>query len=471
MANYLRLRNFDRDFSKLVEPPVFVNELANGSEENREMLRSMIMTRYSGDMISLLPSCRCGLTKSESSVNRRCLTCGTVVESAIENDIQSALWFKRPVGVAKLLNPTVWHWLDDRTTTSGFSVMQYLTDRTYKPDNKVPEAILKRFEEAGIQRGYNEFVNKFAQILSVIFDIKQWRIKGEPDVLPLVLEHYKDAIFTDALPLPNKALFIVEKSNQVTYLDDVTRDALDMIPLMVSIDRDHHDQSTVVKENRTSKCISRLASFYKAYFKANLSSKPGQIRRHIFASRTVFSFRCVISSITGIHKHNRITVPWGVGLTTFRPHLINKMLKYGMDLNSAVGLIMAHIGKYHPLLDRFLKELVSESRDGVIWAILQRNPSLLKGSAQRVGIDGFWADPGNHTIGMPIGLCVAFNADFDGDELNVSVATDNHMADLWYPLAPSFNAMELDIPYKIAKNASICKPVVTSMSAWLDDDE
>lgn len=472
MAVYLKLRNFNKAFTQLIEPAIFLNDLANTTEEDREHIRNLITSRYTGDMISLLPSCLCGATKNEASASKKCLVCHTVVKSSIESDIQSALWFRQPRGVSQLINPTVWFWLDDRTSVSGFSVMQYLTDRTYKPDvNKVPVAILKRFSDAGISRGYNEFVAKFDKILEIFFDIKQFRIKGEPDLLPYVLEEYKDAIFSHSIPLPSKTLFIEEKSNQVTYLDDVTRDALDMIPLMISIDRDYHDQSTHVKENRTAKCIARLAKFYKAYYKANLSGKPGQIRRHMFTSRTIFSFRCVISSITGVHKHDQIYVPWGVGLTAFRPHLVNKMLKYGMDLNSAVGLLMAHIGKYHPLLDRFLKELVSESRDGVIYAILQRNPSLLKGSAQRVGIAGFHTDPGNHTIAMSISLCVAFNADFDGDELNVSIATDNHMADLWYPLRPSFNAFELDIPYKVASNASICKPVVSSLSSWLEVDD
>lgn len=471
MGIYLRLRNFNADFSKLVDPPIWINQLANATEDDREKIRSLIMTRYSGDMISLLPSCPCGATKEEASIEQKCLVCGGTVVSTIENDIQSALWFKQPEGVAKLLNPMVWRWIDDRTTVSGFSLLQWLTDKTYKSDVKQPVALLKRFEDERIERGYNNFIANFNKILGIIFDLKQFRIKGEPDALQIALSMYPDSIFADALPLPNKAVFIVEKTNTVTYLDDVTRDALDMIPLMVSIDRDHYEQNTYVKENRTAKVLAKLAAFYKSYFKFNLSGKPGQIRKHLFASRTIFSFRAVISSATGIHKHDEIKVPWGVGLTAFRPHLINKLMRHGMDLNSAIGLLMAHIGKYHPLLDRLLQELITESRDGKIIVCLQRNPSLLKGSAQCVGICAFHKDPGNHTIEVPIGLCVAYNADFDGDELNASIALDNNLADMWYPLRPSFNAFKLDVPYRVAANASICKPVISSLSSWLDSDD
>lgn len=471
MGNYLRLENFDKNFSELVEPPIYINDLANTTEEDRENIRELFMTRYTGDMISLLPRCKCGATKMEASNKKICPVCEGMVTSTIEDDIQSALWFRQPKGVERLLNPMVWRWLEARTICSGFSIMQWLTDRTYKPDVKSPDAVLKLFQEKGIERGYNNFVQSFNKVLEVIFESKQFRVKGEPDYLFIALSMYPESVFSNALPLPNKTVFIVEKTNTVTYLDDVTRDALDLIPLMISIDRDYHDQVSIVKENRTAKVLTKLATFYKNYFKFNLSGKPGQIRTHMYASRTIFSFRAVISSITGVHQHDDIIVPWGVGLTAFRPHLVNKLMAYGMDLNSSVGLLMAHIGKYHPLLDTFLKQIVQESKYGKIICILQRNPSLLKGSAQRVGISGFHTDPGNHTIAMPIGLCVAFNADFDGDELNVSLALDNKLADLWYPLAPSFNAFKLDVPYKVARYASICSPVIAALSDWLEDEE
>lgn len=372
MPIYQELTNLEEAIQKLNEPPILINNLANVTEDDREEIRNLIMTRYSGDMISLLPSCRCGATRNEASIRQRCLECGTLVESSLENDIQSALWFQKPYGVAKLINPSIWIMLEKRLKKSGFSVLRWLTDRSYSPGTRVPD-IVRKLEQENIPRGYNNFVENFDQIINYLFDLKVFQIKGEPDYLRELLNTKRDCVFTDYIPVPNKLLFIVEQTNVGVYLDDVTRDAFDLILMMVSIDKNFHDQQSWVKENRTAKALARLGEFYEDYYRQNLSPKNGQFRRHVYGSRLIFSFRAVISSITDPHDHEGVLVPWGVGVTAFRPHLINKLMKYGFDLNSSVGLLQSHVGKYHPLLDRLLQELIDEAPDKKIWMLIQRN--------------------------------------------------------------------------------------------------
>jgi len=138
-----------------------------------------------------------------------------------------------------------------------------------------------------------------------------------------------------------------------------------------------------------------------------------------------------------------------------------------MDINSAIGMLLGHVEKYHPLLDKLLKELIEESRDNALTVLLQRNPSLLQSSAQRVFITQFKTDPQDTTIGLSILICRGFNADFDGDALNCSIAIDNKMADFWYPLAPEFNIFQMDSPDRISGNIGMPKPAISSMSNWL----
>ena len=374
MAIYQELRNLDEEIQKLNEPPIFINNLANVTEDDREEIRNLIMTRYSGDMISLLPSCRCGATKNEASIRQRCLECGTLVESSIENDIQSALWFHVPRGVTKLINPSIWIMLEKRLKKSGFSVLRWLTDRSYAPTTRTPE-IVRKLEMDNIPRGYNNFVENFDAIINYLFDLKIFQVKGEPDYLRHLLQTKRDCVFCNYIPLPNKVIFIVEQTNVGIYLDDVTRDAFDLILMMVSIDKNFHDQQSWVKENRTAKVLARLGEFFEDYYRQNLSPKNGQFRRHIYGSRLIFSFRAVISSITDPHDHEGVEVPWGIGVTVFRPHLINKLMRYGFNLNSAIGLLQSHVGKYHPLIDQLLQQLIDEAPDRKIWCILQRNQS------------------------------------------------------------------------------------------------
>lgn len=470
MPIFQRIADLNQTFQQLTEPPIIINDLANNSEEDKEYVKELVTTRYSSDMITLLPSCRCGATKGEFSVDDvKCGFCGTVVRSSIEQDIEPTVWFRKPNGVEKLMSPIVWIMLKDRFTKSGFNIIQWLTDTTYRPAVKQP-AVVNRIVEAGVQRGYNNFVAKFDEIMTILFSLKDLKKPGDGDTyLRQLLADNRHKLFSDYIPIPNKSLLIIEKTNVGVYVDPIIVKAVDAIEMLVSIDRNFHDQNPRVKENRTAKALAKLAGFYEQFFKKNLSPKPGQFRRHVFGARTNFSFRAVISSLTDTHQYDEIHVPWGIGLTAFRPHLLAKLMKMGYDINSAIGLLLGHVEKYHPLLDQLLQQLIEEAPAKSIYVLLQRNPSLLQGSAQRVRITKFKTDPSDHTISLSILIVKAYNADFDGDALNASIALDNFMAEKWYPLEPKFNILQLSKPGEVSNNIAIPKPCIATISSWLSD--
>ena len=407
MPVYQRLVDFNEVFNCLSEPPIIINDVANGSAEDRDVIRDLIMTRYTDDMVSLLPSCRCGnikgeFSKGESTVGAKCSVCNSYVKSTFEDNIEPNIWFRKPIGVDKLISPIIWIMLKNKFKKPGFNIIQWLTDRSYNPSVRQPK-VLDRIQDSGIKRGYNNFVTEFDSIMAILFSIKEFQTKkGEHDYLQDLLKQNRHLIFSDYIPLPNKTLIIVEKTNLGVYVDTNIVDAIDAIKMLVSIDKNFHDQSQHVKENRTAKALAKLSEFYEKFYRTSLQPKTGQFRRHIFASRTNSSFRAVISSLTDTHEYDEIHVPWGIGLTAFRPHLLNKLMKMGMELNSAIGLLLGHVEKYHPLLDRILQELIQESPNRGIKVILQRNPSLLQGSAQCVRITKFKTDPNDHTIGLSI---------------------------------------------------------------------
>lgn len=372
MPVFQQLSDLNQVFSQLTEPPIIVNDLVDNSEEDKKAIHDLITTRYSSDMISLLPACRCGITKGEFSVGVSCTYCNTLVKSSIENDIEPTVWFRKPYGVSKLISPIIWQMLKARFKKSGFNIIQWLTDTTYRPGVKQP-AVINKIADAGVLRGYNNFVDNFDSIMELLFSLRDFKKDGV-DYLQLLLKEKREMIFSDYIPVPNKSILIIEKTNVGVYVDPIIVKAVDAILMLISIDKNFHDQNPRVKENRTAKAISKFADFFEQFNKTNLSPKAGQFRRHVYGCRTNFAFRAVISSLTGTHKYNTFEVPWGVGLTAFRPHLINKLQKLGMDNNSAVGLLMGHVEKYHPTLDRLLNELLTESQPlGGLYCILQRN--------------------------------------------------------------------------------------------------
>jgi hypothetical protein len=402
--------NLNELFNQLSEPPIIINDLENNSEEDKEHIKELITSRYSGDMITLLPSCRCGATKGEFSLGIKCGYCNTYVRSSLENEIEPSIWFRKPIGTTSLMSPISLKILRDRFKKSGFDIIQYIMDTTYRPTVKTPPVIHK-LHDYGLQRGYNYFVENFDWIMELLFSRPDLRTANKAeDWTAEYITAYRDTIFCDYIPLPNKALLVIEKTNVGIYVDPVIVQGVDAIGMLVSIDKDFHDQNPRVKENRTAKALIKLTDFYWEYYETNFRPKGSLYRRHVYGSRTIFSMRAVITSLTDTHDYREIHVPWGAGIAAFRPHLINRLLRMGMDLNSAQGFLMSHVTKYHPTIDLMLKQLIDESPGKGLEVTLGRNPSLLQGSIQNLKITKFKTDPTDTTISMSILVVTAPNA-------------------------------------------------------------
>lgn len=372
MPVYHKLVDYNQMFSYLKEEPTIINDLPNTTEEERRAIDDLIVTRYSSDMLSMVPSCRCGDTKGEYSIGVVCEYCKTPV-TKVDEDIHPLLWFRRPKGVAQLINPAVFNMLRDRFKMSSFNVIDWLIDTTFHTYRKTPD-VLNTILEAGIQRGYNYFVDNFDTIMEVLFSIRKYKKKrGERDYLYELLQRDRHLIFSDYIPLPNRSLLIIENTNVGKYIDPTIIGARNAINMIVSIDRKFGNHPLRVRENRTAKSMAKLADFYIQFTAKNISPKPGLIRRHVIGSRAFFCFRAVITSITRPHQYNQIEIPWLVGVTVLREHLLSKMLKKGFELSQAINYMYARVHTYDSLLDGILDEIFSESPNGTIPCILQRN--------------------------------------------------------------------------------------------------
>lgn len=473
MPVYQELIDFEKAMSQLSEPPIFINDLTKTDERAAEQIRDMITTRYSSDMISLLPSCRCGTTKGEFAKDKTiCPECNTKVKEILGNEIESAVWLRCPDGIAALMNPTIWMMLTDKFKKGRYSVLNWIIDTRYDPQVKKPEAIINKMIGAGIQQGWNYFVNNFDDIMAFMFSMNEFNTKGANDQhgrLYELIKRDRHRIFSKWLPLPSKTILIVEKTVFSIYVDEIVTNAVNAIQMLTSIDREFVDKSAQAKENRLARGFSALCDFYYSYLTEHVASKPGQIRRHNLGTRTNFSFRAVITSRTDPHDNRLIEAPWGVGLTSLRPMIINKLVnKIGMAKNAAVAMIYDHIEAYNEMLDGVMQEIINEFPDKKIPILLNRNPSLLQGSVLFMGIGNFKKNPKDRTIGLPIQVVKHLNADFDGDEVHCSIMLDKAMADEAYALDPMFSIYNMSKPLAISGNLTMSKPVYSSISSWLD---
>ena len=415
MAIYQELINLDLHLEQTSVEVYLLNDFPNRTEKERRDIFERLTTQYSqGDKISLLPQCSCGAykTKEKKYLNFICPHCGTPIRSSVERNLQSSVWFRTPEGIASLMNPIVYTMLSKRFTKNGWNVIQWLSDQSYSPNVKDTN-FMARLRDRGFERGWNYFVTHLDEIIEYLLNEKELnkQIKtGDVDYLFYLWKTQREKFLCRFLPLPDQASFVFENTNTGIYRNDSTGKAMSFISLMLSIERSIQPLSQRAKENRVAKMYQKIAEYQIEHVESELRPKTAQIRRNMIATKNILAYRSVITSITEPWDYNAIAVPWGVGLTMFRLHLVNKLMRRGFSHNKALDLLYAHTGHYHPLLASLLDELISEAPGGKIWCTIQRNPSLKQGSMQLVYIGMFKKDPGDKTTGMPLPICRAPNA-------------------------------------------------------------
>lgn len=471
MGVRLSLINFNELFYQhSTREPKIINEIAESSEKDRQEFNRLIYTTYSGDLLSNLPSCECGEIVGGYNVGVVCGSCGTEVRSHVERDLEPIVWIRRPKGVDGLINPIVWMMLKKRFTRSGYEIIRWICDTNYAPPVRKPQVVY-RLEELNCPRGLNNFVNKFDEIMALLMDLKEYRKSEEHLELMTAIRNQRDCVFSDHLPLPNRALLVIEESNVGTYVDPIITGAVDAIRMMAGIDSSLTSHTVRVKENRTVKTISQLAEFYEGLYKTTLAKKQGIFRKHVFGSRSHFSFRAVISSLTDAHDYEEIQIPWGIGLSVFRIHLMNKLIRRGYTPNEGIAFLNKHASIYNEDLDQLFQELIAECPYKGIPCIMQRNPSLERGSAQLVYVTQVKSVVEIPTVSISILDVKGLNADFDGDQLNFTPCLDNYTTEELRALAPHKSTFGLDQPKKVSSNLAQPKPVIATTANFLHDTD
>ena len=242
--------------------------------------------------------------------------------------------------------------------------------------------------------------------------LKSFARKRENEQLRELFRMYPTCIFSQYVPLPNKALLILENTEVGRYMDPIAMDILDAIRTITAVDSNVSTFTVKMRENRAIKSINKLSLYYLEAYKIQLAKKQGIIRKNIFGSRIHFSTRAVISSITDPHYYDEIYLGWGHGVTMLGLHLTNLLKKrYKWTASRIKAHLLEYTVKYCPILDECFKTLIRESPNGRgLPSVMVRNPSLSRGSAQRFFITRVKTDPSDPTISLPILSVTMFNA-------------------------------------------------------------
>lgn len=481
MGIFLRLISHDDMYRSGDIPTTIINDIVDVTEEQKQNINQTLYTT-NGDVYNNVPSCSCGMLKGKFRLGEYCENCNTEVRESVEDELVPYVYIRKPHGVSKLVNPKVWMLLRNKLQFSKgkFDLIKYLTDPYYEPEIKSSEninSVLLKLDQAGLDiRNYNNFINRFYEYMDFLFELKEFkgRVKGpKPELYDFIMEN-KEFIFSDYIPVLNKTLLVVEKTNVGSYVDQQLTLMIDAIRLMTGIDVETNAGTQMrlsTKMTRTSRCLCLLSDFYYKLYKNFFSPKTALLRRHIGGTRVDFSFRTVISSNTDPHTYDELHIPWSAAISVLRLHIVNKLLKRGFCPKEISHYLVKYALEYDELLDNIFQELIDDAK-GVnnkgIPCICNRNPSLLKGSIMRCYITKVKTDTNDSTTSISSLITGNLNADFDGDEMNFMLLLDNDTDKRLHLIAPEANCYSLSSLNTPSPVLNLTKQVASSIQNWLD---
>jgi len=472
MGIYLQIVDHDELFESAKTEPVLVNNFNLTSQNEVDQINDLIYTTYDDDTLEVLPTCDCGKIKGGDKVGRLCPKCGTVCLSVTERPLESLLWIATPKGVDTLINPEVFIIFKKKFLVSGVSVFEWMINPNYRIPKDIDPPPIVKLKECGYKRGLNNFFRNFDSIMNTLIHdkiIKLNTVSERHELLQFIKENRK-ALFSKHIPLPSKLTFITEKTAMGTYADPTITSAVDAIRTISSIENSVTPLNQNTIESRTVQALTKISEYYETFFKASLSPKAGWFRKHIFGSRVHFSFRAVITSLSQPHSYDEVHLPWSLSVMFLKVHLINKLLKRNFTPNEAIRHLYEHTLKYDILLDEIFNELIAESFEGGIPIILQRNPSLTRGSIQQLRVTKVKSDPEINTVSVSVLILPAWNADFDGDALNAMLIHDFKSLNSLSRLKPHLYALDIKTPRKLSGYMALPVPVVSNIAAWVHEE-
>jgi hypothetical protein len=368
-------------------------------------------------------------------------------------------------------------------TYKGTNVLRWLVDPLYRP-TKEPMGPWLAVSDLGLQRSYNAFCKNFDRIMKAWFSyhLSLRHMEEKDRYFMRFVEKYRNLIFVTALPIPNKMAFVRETNSTGDYGDtSVMTHAIDAVNTIASLRNVTGGLTLRKAENKTVKVIEYLTEFITRHDRENSSKKSGTYRKHFCGASMSFSARGIITSSQNTEdmidknyrfnpdaglKYDEIMIPWGMGMALFKEHITTKLIRRGYTPMEISGLYAKHTRYFSPLLKEVMAEVIKEHPLQKFPNLIQRNPSLKRGSTQQVGIAGVKDDPMDNSVSLSNLIITAMNADFDGDEENLYLCLDNRMYELTKPLQPHYGIRDVHRPRRYCNHVQIPKPSIATLASW-----
>lgn len=383
-----------------------MNSLASSAE-----IDQALFTVYTESVFSNIPQCNCGKYNEAYLENEVCEDCGDTIESVI-NKNHPLVWLRRYRSTQRFISPYFWMVLRN-ILSSKLDVLRFLSDTKYNPAVTQPNWLKKFLGVTHFKRGYNNLVESMDDLLDFTISSSEFKTGKkfeELQILKNIWNTQKDDILSEYLGIFNKRLFVIEETKMGHYTSLILGEVKDICYNYILNNNENVTQAK--QEAVTSRLIAGMASIMDQYIRDNLQGKPGDFRKHFSGARMPFSFRAVIRSMNTDSHRDELHVPWTIGVTTMRAHVLNILVnRKGYTALDASNLLFEHTKKYHEDINDCFKILIAESPFAGFVVFFTRNPSLPMGSTQMKIITLVKPDVYDNTISISNLTVKPFNAD------------------------------------------------------------
>lgn len=438
---YWEVEDFDRMFINS-SSKVILNDMPYQSSEDQKAIQKKVFKITSGNSLESYPSCECGHTKYVENLTaytgKNCPKCALPVVYQHEKELEPVLWLGVPDGVDAFISPVFWYQIESATrskthkvTHNSFSPLRWFTNpyyRNYSGGRKLVDYLEQLLEDGEIVRDYNWTIRNFDKVLDIIGDCLATHAPGKVAEflkVKMVIQMYKDKVFTKYLPLPN-SLCVVFEQQDFSYRR-MTGSASLLMPAinhLLGLKRTPPDSGvtpeplTKAQQKKVCKEVATFSVDYQVYWdyviREEIGRKPGIARKDTFGVRPPFTYRAVITSITGPHDYDELHLPWSVACELFRPFIHEELLNEGMGPVQIESFINRHMRIYHERLELLFNKVIGEWRSLGFkgWpSSLIRNPSLYVASNQTQFITKVKTDPKDKTLSLSWICCYGYNGD------------------------------------------------------------
>lgn len=464
----LATTNLDEDLVGLKRPPLIVNDLDIRYPEDKEKLEKYLMTKYDEATFSMVPSCDCGKTAGGYMRGKVCPHCDSMVLTHTEIPLESDLWLRVPEGVTAFINPIHYNKLSEAFKASNIDVIRWLADIHYKGNfNENP--IVQKLRAFGVKRGYNNFIEHFDEYINILLTGKIYTSSSDKrrNIMKW-LDENKANMFSQYLPLPNRISLVTERNATGRYGEILKfGGGVEAANTMASLNTRIDVPSLPLKESITFRCVLLLTEYHKAQYKFSIGKKEGLVRKHICGGRMPFTARNVITSLHGVHEYDELHIPWAMAIGLFRLHLVNKFLRDGYSPNEAYEILHGYVNREHPLIRQYFNELLAECKYKGLPVCFNRNPTLLRGSIQKLYVTKIKDNINDNTISLSVLILNTLNADFDGDALNLYYSPDNFQSDNFDNLKSHTSVWSLSVPFEVSGTVNLERPIYETINNFI----